>query len=474
MHVLLGVENFAKIESAKVCIDSYTLLVGPNNSGKTFFMQLIQGINEKLVNLIDDDILRTFIQDRNLCSDNINNPDIKYKKYIISQKNLLLLIEYLNQKLETRKEQILKEIFGKEVPIGKLYIEIIFEKNEYYEITISNEVKSLRKAIPSFTKSFLEDISDLFEGSKIGVLTEHDSAKGQEKIMFFSTSRENDELYLIRNSIKRLLKHDSIFLPASRTGLMLLYREFFANRVDRMVSYELNADSFLENKSAGHNLTQPVYQFLRFLQTYTEDEDFKRHYKNEIDFFEKRLIEGHISTSRHSGFFYDSQSDHVSVPMYIASSMVNEIAPVELILTDSRRYNRLIIDEVEASLHPKKQLEFVKFLNRLSNKGMKLILSTHSDTFASKVNSLYILSEYIAQNKDNDRIKKMGLENEDLIDPRKVFVYEFINQPAGKSIVKEIIGDPTTGFQFDLFTDSALHLYNEALKIGEILQNDKP
>ena len=56
----------------------------------------------------------------------------------------------------------------------------------------------------------------------------------------------------------------------------------------------------------------------------------------------------------------------------------------------------------------------------------------------------------------------MGLENEDLIDPRKVFVYEFINQPAGKSMVKEIIGDPTTGFQFDLFTDSALHLYNEA------------
>lgn len=160
--------------------------------------------------------------------------------------------------------------------------------------------------------------------------------------------------------------------------------------------------------------------------------------------------------------------------MYMASSMVNEIAPVELILTDSRGYNRLIIDEVEASLHPKKQLEFVKFLNRLSNKGMKLILSTHSDTFASKVNNLYILSEYIAQNKDSDRIKTMGLETEDLIDPRKLYVYEFINQPAGKSFVKEIVGDPTTGFQFDLFTDSALHLYNEALKIGEILQNDKP
>ena len=43
MHIFLGVENFAKIESAKVCINSYTLLVGPNNSGKTYFMQLAQG-----------------------------------------------------------------------------------------------------------------------------------------------------------------------------------------------------------------------------------------------------------------------------------------------------------------------------------------------------------------------------------------------------------------------------------------------
>ena len=43
MKFWLGVENFAKIESAKVNIDDYTLFVGQNNSGKTFLMQLIQG-----------------------------------------------------------------------------------------------------------------------------------------------------------------------------------------------------------------------------------------------------------------------------------------------------------------------------------------------------------------------------------------------------------------------------------------------
>ena len=41
MQIWIGVENFAKIESARICINNYTVLVGPNNSGKTFLMQLM-------------------------------------------------------------------------------------------------------------------------------------------------------------------------------------------------------------------------------------------------------------------------------------------------------------------------------------------------------------------------------------------------------------------------------------------------
>lgn len=109
------------------------------------------------------------------------------------------------------------------------------------------------------------------------------------------------------------------------------------------------------------------------MQTYTSRENSAQVYKHEIDFFERQLIEGHIHVNEQNGFFYDPAADHRSVPMYMASSMVNEIAPIVLALTDSRAY------EIEASLHPQKQLELVRFLNRLSNKGIQLILSTHSD-----------------------------------------------------------------------------------------------
>ncbi len=70
MLIFLGVENFAKIEKAKVCINSYTLLVGPNNSGKTYFMQLVQGVNERLIDLVDGKAMKILMQIEETASNN--------------------------------------------------------------------------------------------------------------------------------------------------------------------------------------------------------------------------------------------------------------------------------------------------------------------------------------------------------------------------------------------------------------------
>lgn len=169
-----------------------------------------------------------------------------------------------------------------------------------------------------------------------------------------------------------------------------------------------------------------------------------------MDFFEDKIIEGHINVSKQGKFSYYAKGDRQLVPMYLASAMVNEVAPLVLALTSERRYEMLIIDEVEASLHPQKQLELVRFLNRINNKGIRLILSTHSDTFVSKLNNLFLLSEQFKNSKD-DEIKRRFHIEEDLTSTDKIFVYEFVFHENGKSIVKEIIPDPKMGYKFDLF-----------------------
>lgn len=463
MQIWIGVENFAKIESAKICVNNYTILVGPNNSGKTFLMQLVQGINKKLSNLIDKTIIKTFLAKE--CE--------AYKEYVLSSENMAELVEHINSKLTVEKENIVKEIFGKEIPIEKLYVDIMMEEGMVYDLIMLDAAKKDAKDMeqinvePSVSKLINE-----IDTGMVCILYKKGAGGKEMKPASIHGSFVKNEVRLFQLVFRSIIEPESLFLPASRTGLLLLYREFFANKTDREVSFTVRKNKVIENRENFADLTQPLYEFLRFLQTYSEQEEMRKRFNEEITFFEEHVIEGRINIDKQGVFSYSSKNENDRIPMYLASSMINEVAPLVLAITSQRSYDRLIIDEVEASLHPKKQLELVRFFNRLNNKGMQLIISTHSDTFVSKLNNLYILSEMVKSNGYNI-LQQFDLEKEDLLSPEKLFVYEFVNQSNGKSIVREIKADKEKGYQFDLFTDSAIHLYEEASKLGEITVNDK-
>ena len=218
-------------------------------------------------------------------------------------------------------------------------------------------------------------------------------------------------------------------------------------------------------------MTTPVYRFLRFLQTYTEDERIKKKFEKELEFYDNNIIEGHINAKTQQGLAYNANSGE-AVPMYLASAMVNEVAPIYLATTSTSFYDRFIIDEIEASLHPEKQMELVRFLNRLYNKGKSFVISTHSDTFVSRINNLSILAEYVGKTKDTEAVSKFGIEMEDMVSQKDLFVYEFIKKNNGKSEVKERKFNEKLGYQFDLFTNTALKLYDEAVKLGDIVNHE--
>lgn len=467
MQIWLGVENFAKIESAKINISSYTLLVGPNNSGKTFFMQLVQGINERLAGIMDAEVIDIL---RSPESDGIQQLEL-------SSGNISRFTEYMNRRLEAEKERIVKEVFGRDIPIERLYVDIFMEEDIVYDILIPGNDANARARISEVLKETIKSaprfLEKLPEQAEISILIKRDIANERKQMVSLTVSFSESREELVKDNLGKMINTYSLFLPASRAGLMLLYREFFANKADSAVSFRVEDSKVVENKPDYRGLTQPMYKFLRFLQTYSEDTDRTEKYHTELSFFEDKLIEGKIQVNQNGVFSYSAGTDTEDIPMYLASSMINEIAPLELALTSSEAYACLIIDEIEASLHPEKQMELVRFLNRLNNKGMKLILSTHSDTFVSKVNNLYILSRMVRESGKTNTIRKLRLRPQDLIDPEKLHVYEFVSQSNGKSVVKEIIGDRQTGFQFDLFTKSAMQLYEEALKLGEVQKDDQ-
>lgn len=458
-YIYMGVENFAKIESAEICINQYTLLVGPNNSGKTFLMQLAEGINEKMETIIHENDLQ-FLKVEQNSSCNI---------YTITQDSLDTLTERINLRLDRIKESIIIDTLGQNIPVDRIYLRIEVDPDEKYQIIQYFEGMEVGTKHPD--NDFLKNIFKVPKDRHVIILKK---MQEKEKIIWALVGNKSSSNYYIEEALLHLLTCKSLFMPASRTGLMLLYREFFAHKTDDSVSVQFIDGVAEEQQPRILGLTKPVYKFLRFLQTVTPPDlnisKLVEYLKNDLHFYENNIIEGHISINEQGNMVYSVKDNKINVPMYLASSMINEIAPLYLAITSSRdRFRRLIIDEIESSLHPEKQMELVRFLNRLYNLKFEFIISTHSDTFVSKLNNLCLMAEYTKRTGDKAALKKLHLEEADLVCADNLCVYEFVNKENGKSVVREVPFNDKLGYQFDLFTDSALKLYNEATQIQEII-----
>lgn len=480
MELWLGVENFAKIQSAKVCINKYSVLVGPNNSGKTFLMQLIQGMDKNWESLLNGEPVEIVLSSKESTVQASDESADRNEIYRLDAHYMELFIDAINKNLFKEKENIVKRIFGREISIGNLFIE--FTPDEHCDYLIESvrtpeQLKTKSGTVDDQIESILNRALSEFSNKVTIYLLSRYNHETKEKNFIYARISTDTDSSVSANCFKPLLSWffwiNSLFLPASRTGLLMLYKDFFANKADLSMGFRIGVSPLNGNERENRELTLPVYEFIRFLQTFSEDEKHTKMWKNELLFFEQNVIEGHITASQQGNFLYSPQDEKRDIPLFLASSMVNEVAPIGLALISHGNHRQFIIDEIEASLHPGKQTELVRFLNRIRNRGISLILSTHSDTFVSRLNNLYIISANYPEHFPPDMLQKLGLEKEDLIDVKGLFVYEFVRQANGKSIVKQVRGDSKKGFVFDLFTGTAMKLFNESTIIEEGLNGGK-
>ena len=205
MQIWLGVENFAKIESARVCINNYTLFVGPNNSGKTFLMQLIQGMGNRIAAFADEKAMEA------LCVEKVP----EYSKFILSSDNISQLVAGINNRLNEEKENIVKMIFGKDIPIGKLYIDISMEDSLVYEIYSSANLDNLKKLLKNDDLVFFDDMFSemfaLYKNNYVIKKCNKFTKTGIVKVM--GRTPHLEEIKLFRSILNDIIGCNSLCLP---------------------------------------------------------------------------------------------------------------------------------------------------------------------------------------------------------------------------------------------------------------------
>ncbi len=101
-----------------------------------------------------------------------------------------------------------------------------------------------------------------------------------------------------------------------------------------------------------------------------------------VDFLEEKVIEGSVVFDElQKKLKYKSNRTGIVSELHEASSMIAEISPLVAFLKYilPKKNSILFIEEPEAHLHPKVQVEMMKIFVELAKAGVKVVMTTHSD-----------------------------------------------------------------------------------------------
>ncbi len=409
LSIRVDVRKFAKIEEASIKTEDFTLFVGDNNSGKTLMMELMYGI----VNTISNWNAEVG------CAKITEMEDITYIRF--SAEWFAEIESSVNSYLRDNKRSFLLECFSIEIPAEEVKIHFETAEEIFYVGTIAET-------------AYLE--KEYADGNRENIVNDVTGTVGEMKLQLAK--------HALLDMLGLPVGKKQLFLPAARAGLQMLYRNFFVN---------------MQGKSG---MALSICDYLKFLQTYSPRMQFDENEEDLIDFVDRELLGGRIEY-RNDVFMY--REDNCVIPLNAASSMIHELSPFSSVLKSEGKYGYLYYDEVENSIHPIKQGSIAKALIRFCNLGNKVIISTHSDSLAGRVNNLILVSRMKNVIRRNDILERLNWSMRDMLGSEKaVNVYEFKKNEKDRVVIEELdfFDYPKIGYDFGRFNENIDILYDES------------
>jgi len=224
-------------------------------------------------------------------------------------------------------------------------------------------------------------------------------------------------------------EREAYYLPGARSGILQ--------------GWQLFASIFVEvarRRVGVHRLELPPFSGVAgdFLQVLWERllgrpyRESKGRGGKALDILEEGIFEGKVILERRmkEGPVLMYESKGLRIPLQRASSMVAELAPLDLWIKNIVGTGAMVvIDEPEAHLHPSNQRAVARVLTRWMNSGVKVLITTHSPLIIQQLSNLIIASSL-----DEKTIRSEGLTKDDLIKMEDINVYLFRMKEEGTVI----------------------------------------
>lgn len=445
----IAVQNLGTIKEGSISLDkSLTVLVGPNNSGKSYISYLVYGF------LKDEDKLNNFsfeIKDDELTIDEewviVSLKDIMFN-------NINRIAEYL---MTYFNESIIK----------------------YFS---SNKINA-KVTLPLIEEIIENDIYSRMDWEEIGG-TDDDNFKWNSQ--FWKISRKeigNIEFHLYVSDFlcgaiwyslaKKNFYPQVYFFPTERLALTMLSNdevERKSRRQDELSKLLLEgkntiSDLLKDKERLKTNYPQAINDYIYFINDLRDIVRQEGDYADFADEIQQMLIEGNISVSSFGNINYTPEGQEEPIEIHISSSLVKSLSGLVLYFRHlAKEGDTIIIDEPEVNLHPNNQRIIARVVAKAINKGFKIILSTHSDYIIKELNNLVMLNKANA----NPELKKKllaelttdGYDEDTYLKKEDLGVYFFHNHTIQALEVDDMGFDVATiDTELDKLMYSSEHIY---------------
>ncbi|HCQ20061.1 MAG: hypothetical protein AN481_08355 [Aphanizomenon flos-aquae LD13] len=464
--------NLGSIQETELDLRPLTVIIGPNNSGKTYLAYSTYGLWQRARSSLS------------LRRDNKSELELKPEEH--DRWSLKIdhnLLDFFIRDIEKTAKR-----FGEDKYFG---VQQFFQDS-------SRKLFSTTSFEMIISQQEVEDaINQLIHKDAIP-LTDEISLKltRKEDVLFFEIQPKNEELSknqtlhftnrFITNrfisSVAEVLFSNIFPFPAERNAFINIYKILETKRY--RILKQKQRESFINSTSEEKfglpqpliaidiRYPQPVEDFLDFLSEIELQETTKINSSNKNEF--QKLadeIENQLQNKNKTNLkstklggkeIKVSVKRGLEIDLYNASSSIKQLAPLLLYLRyRASKGDFLVIDEPEMNLHPESQAKLLEALSILVNLGVRILLTTHSPYIMAHLNNL------VNGNHENTEILKRQSSSLYLQDKRAFLPIDKVSAYEMKDNKLVSLNDPDYGIRWDTLSDVAVDIQQKFFEIYE-------
>lgn len=472
----VSLENFGPISRGKINIRPLTIFIGPNNSGKSYAAMLIHSILAAEHRSLSD--RATFnLEYRKIRFFMVKKYGKKLQSVIKNKSNKRNI--YVPEPLTTDiTKRIIQDIFRNDLektisinfgsPVGSLvtskrrFSKIHIDNSSNFDIVMGKNLSIKYNMTKNMRYKLAEDV----------ILDTSTENKSEKNVVMVRTPRnilERPDVWmhhlinqLIRLTVSRFRQEyvpsDSFYLPAARSGILQAHKAMAASLVQ---SASLIGTKPFQVPQLSGSISGFISNVIMLDQQHGEFYDLAK--QLELELFNGEILVKFQKDNSIPEITYKGTAGEI--PLHRASSTISEIAPISLYLKHVlTRGNMLIIEEPEAHLHPANQVIFAKYIVRMIQGGLNVLVTTHSVLMLNEISKYMRLSMTDAKTRT-----KFTSNDSDYLDFDKVSAHVFTKVNGSSYEIKNMEIDRETGIPEDEFVNVFDKLYNEEIRLQDAM-----